>query len=97
MKALFAVFLIQAFPLLFSTLPLESDSLTRKINPEEMANEFEGDIVLLNNLDPLSRSGRNGLTDSTKRWPRNTYGQVKVPYTIQGSYCNKSHEFLLIY
>lgn len=88
MKALFGVFLIQVFPLLFSALPLESDSLTRKINPEEIANEFEGDIVLFNNLDPLSRSGRNGMTDTAKQWPRNIYGQVSVPYKIQGSYCN---------
>jgi hypothetical protein len=58
-----------------------------KINPEEIANEFEGDIVLQN--AEVSRSGRNGLTDPSKRWPKNVYGQVTVPYKIQGDYCEK--------
>lgn len=97
MKSLFVVFLISAFYfLLLSAFPLENDSFTREINPEEMANEFEGDIVL-KNTDQLSRSGRNGLTDTSKRWPKNIYGQVSVPFKIQGSYCNKSYEFKLNY
>lgn len=70
--------------------PLESETEQRKINPEEVANEFEGDIVLQNS--EISRSGRNGIVDTSKRWPKNFYGQVTVPYKIQGRYCKKTAE-----
>lgn len=69
-------------------VPLESGKEERKINPEEFANEFEGDIVLQET--EITRSGRNGLTDTSKRWPKNNRGQVTVPYTILGDYSKKS-------
>lgn len=77
-KVCWFVFLAELF-----ALPLDNEE--RKINPEEVANEYEGDIVLSN--DPLSRTGRNGLMDLSRRWQKNAYGQVIVPYKIQTSYC----------
>lgn len=68
-------------------VPLESGKEERKVNPEEFANEFEGDIVLRDT--EITRSGRNGLTDTSKRWPKDNKGQVTVPYTIQGDYSKK--------
>ena len=48
-------------------------------SPEEMAGLYQGDIMLL--------EGRNGIIDTTKRWPNKT-----IPYVIDARY---SKNFLL--
>ncbi|KAK8404607.1 hypothetical protein O3P69_007685 [Scylla paramamosain] len=47
------------------------------INPEELGDAFEGDIVL-----PLPPQTRNGLIDETFHWPGG-----RVPYTIDSTFC----------
>lgn len=42
------------------------------INPEELGDYFEGDIML-----PLPPQGRNGIIDEKYRWP-----DGRVPYNI---------------
>lgn len=80
-KICWLVLLTQIF-----ALPLENNEVERKINPEEVANEFEGDIVISEN--PLTRTGRNGITDLSRRWLKNSKGQVIVPFKIQAAaYC----------
>ncbi|XP_063889699.1 zinc metalloproteinase nas-4-like [Scylla paramamosain] len=46
------------------------------INPEELGDAFEGDIVL-----PLPPQTRNGLIDETFHWPGG-----RVPYTIDSTF-----------
>lgn len=67
--------------------PLESEMEERKINPEAITNAIIDDIVLPKS--ETSRSGRNGLTDSSKQWPKTFNGQVTVPFKMQGRYCRK--------
>ena len=46
-------------------------------SPEEMAGLYQGDIMLV--------EGRNGIIDTTKRWPNKT-----IPYVIDARYSKYS-------
>jgi hypothetical protein len=88
MKTFFAI-VLTIFLTKINAKPLENEiQVERKINPEELSNQFEGDIDLSQDSQ-VSRGGRSGLIDSTGqwRWPKNALRQVIVPYKIQGSYC----------
>lgn len=46
-------------------------------SPEEMAELYQGDIMMVD--------GRNGIIDTTKRWPNKT-----IPYVIDARYSKSS-------
>lgn len=66
-------------------------------NPElENGEYFQGDIKLeveqkealeRNDTDDGILASRTGLLIESMRWPKNTKGEVTVPYTISKDYC----------
>lgn len=76
MFKLFAIFILLAVAV--NSMPSE---MLR--NPEEVAGEFEGDIILTE--ADFSRLGRSGILDLTKRWTKNSYKQVVIPYAFRAA------------
>lgn len=69
----------------------ESQQQKRFKNPEN-GNFYQGDIVLLDEElrrlnDSNGSSARTGLTNIHKRWPKNLYGKVVVPFTMSDKFC----------
>jgi hypothetical protein len=86
-----AIFLVLP---VFHAVPI-SDEVTEERSQLEFGDKFQGDIILTpeqeEQFDKNSKSSRTGLRNARYRWPKNSAGQVVVPYTIQGSsgYCKK--------
>jgi hypothetical protein len=80
MFKLFAIFV-------FLLVAVNSKPAGLMTNPEEVAGEFEGDIILTES--EISRMGRSGITDLWRRWPKNNFNKVIVPYTFRAGspYC----------
>lgn len=60
-------------------------------NPE-IGKFYQGDIVLLDEElrrlnDSNGSSARTGLSNIHKRWPKNFYGKVVVPFTLSDKFC----------
>ncbi|CRK92007.1 CLUMA_CG005587, isoform A [Clunio marinus] len=56
----------------------------------EYGDKVQGDLVVTNEqfnemYNPSMRSGRTGLLSTNYRWPKNSAGQVEVPYTFRSS------------
>jgi hypothetical protein len=88
--SIFAFIVLIAFPSSRS-LPI-ADEIKIDVNgrsPLEYGDKFQGDIVLTSSQqEMISRTGkgaRTGLIDLAKRWPKDYYGQVIVPYTFNAS------------
>ena len=72
-----------------STTTLAKQHQERHKNPEN-GNFFQGDIVLmdeeLNSFNDSSKA-RTGLSSILKRWPKNLYGKVVIPFTMSDDFC----------
>jgi hypothetical protein len=70
--------------------PISEDE-TEESSALEFGDKFQGDIVLTPEQEELineaenSKTSRTGLLSARYRWPKNSAGQVIVPYTFQAS------------
>jgi hypothetical protein len=84
------IFLI-AFVSVFATinaLPISEDDAGER-SKLEFGDEFQGDIVLSPEQEQIlngnSKGSRTGLLNKSNKWPKNSAGQVVVPYTFQAA------------
>lgn len=87
-SSIFAFFILIALPS-FHTLPIVDEVNVNGRSSLEYGDKFQGDIVLTPSQEEMfngtGKGSRTGLLDTRYRWPKNTAGQVIVPYTFLSS------------
>lgn len=83
-----AFVILTALPI-FDSLPIidESEVDVSGRSPLEYGDKFQGDIVLTSNQEEFfnGKVPKTGLLSLAKRWPKNSLGQVVVPYTFNAA------------